>query len=256
MTNALKKKIVKNKPLKQKIFSGKNGLVTKSNIERVIQRWSQRKGFVVKSFDQVIRDPHTKSFRDINTARIARRFVEKDLLKTLKNFNLNQTQLRIVQNLLSHSHQKIPKTNINLKPSRKFIILKLINVLGIEKTRKVFERLIKRASAIKRLALKESNQRISKNTKKDIGLKTQLEYYSDSFINVPQNIDFFLEELNLIRGNKEQFVNQIKDFIRQRKGDLILLSEQKIQNKEYFVKKLRSQIREANFELKRFEKNN
>ncbi len=223
------------------IIRNTRGLVTKKNISRVINRWSKRKGFVAKSYDKVISDSKNKGrFYEITTVQVATRLALKDLMKGI-TIPLNSRQKKLIERLIMDRPQKIPTTNINLRPDKILFILELINSLGEKKTHQIINSVFKRSKALQRMAQQES-------LKRDIP--------SDAFINVSQNVGAIALELEINLLQKEQTIGQINDFISQRRGDLNFLQNSNIKNKEFYIQKLRLQMKEAIMEKIKFQINN
>lgn len=234
-----KKRLSDRKPI---VISGKRGLVTRKNIKRVIDRWNKQKGFVVESHEKIVRDAKTKGqYYNATATQVARRFVLRDLLKPVERLGLDIRQKKLLEKIILDRPQKIPNTNIDLRPNTSLLTLELINSLGDKKVSHLFDVVLKRSMAIKKLADKEVKSR---------------KIPSDVFVNVYSTVWAAQSELEMDLKSKKNFFNKVTDHITQRKGDLTVLKNSDVPNKEYYLKKLNQQIRRASIERVRFQMEN
>lgn len=237
----VKKLIKKRRPQKSTIKTTKQGTVTRRNMQRIIKRQSIRKGFAVCSHDKVLRDYKAKDhYLETNATQVARRFSKNELMASIMHIPLAPKQKRLIEKLITSRELKIPGTNISSNRPNSLIFLELVNGLGEKKTRLILERLTKRAKAIQRLSTKDiRNGR----------------YRSDAFINIAPTIGMLVFEFDSEIKNPNEFVKRINSFIDQRRGDIVLLEQSSVLNKEFYIKKLRQQQRDAiqqrvNFQMK------
>jgi len=161
-------------------------------------------------------------------------------MASIMNIPLAPRQKRLVEKLITARDLKIPGTNISSSRPTSLIFMELINTIGEKKAKLVLEKLAKRAKAIQRLTTK--NQKAGK-------------YKSDIFNNVGSQVGRLSVEFELEIENKTNLVNRINGFITQRRGDITILEQSNVPNKEFYIKKLRQQQRDAiqqrvNFQMK------
>ncbi len=234
--------IQKRRAINQKtIKTTKKGTVTKRNMQRVINRLSKKKGFETMSFDKVLRKSKIKGlFLETTATQVAIRFAKNELMASIMNVPLAPRQKRLIEKLVISRDLKISGTNISSSRPTSLIFMELVNTIGEKKTRLILEKILRRAKAIQRLNVK--NQKVGK-------------YRSDIFNNVGSQVGRLYEEFKLEIENKPDLVNRINGFINQRRGDIALLEQSSILNKEFYIKKLRLQQRDAiqqkvNFQMK------
>lgn len=224
------------------IKTTQRGTVTKRNMQRVVKRQSERLNYEAMSYNKVLRDAKTKGhFLGTTATQVAIRFAKNELMASIMNVPLAPRQKRLIEKLVISRDLKIPGTNISSSRPTSLIFMELVNTIGEKKTRLILEKLVRRAKAIQRLNVK--NQRTGK-------------YKSEIFNNVGSNVGRLSEEFELEIENKPDLVNRINGFITQRRGDIALLEQSSILNKEFYIKKLRQQQRDAIMQRTDFQSKN
>jgi hypothetical protein len=198
--------------------------VSKEILEKAFERWNKRKGYRVVSTDKVTK-------RGPPTAKIATRFLLKELMAPTKKFGLGQEEKKVLETLILERQQFVPGTNINLRQNPTILFVKLANRLGEKKAEEVLKRIEKRAININKLYLKRMNNKenltdIIPNVTSDIWSKTVL----------------FKTETS----NKKQLINRMNDIFMERRKDLEKIKTSNLPEKEKqrLTHLIRDQMRE------------
>lgn len=214
------------------IFREKTGGVTVDNIHQSLVRWEKRKGHSIHSFDTVL--------RNLKSTDVAVRFVAKDLLRGVKNkHKLTPKQEHIITSLIDYRSHTFPRTNIQVRPAREFLMMELINRLGENKTKQVFDEIKQRSIALQRLA-KVSN--------------TKNKTLSDAYFNVGSRVGIPSVEMEIFLMDRTELSKRVENFIEERKHQINQVQKAELppKSKEQIEKILTGQIKNANFENKKF----
>jgi hypothetical protein len=211
---------------REPILHNQRGVLAQEDILPIIKAWEKKKGFTPQSADELMKGIHTTA--------VATRISLKRLMHSIDGARAStETKKLLSQLILNRPTQRIPHTNILLRPHRSIIYLKLINLIGEEKTAELCQQILDEA-----VKIKHESAQLWRQTN------------SDAFQNVPQRApaDYFL--FTNPQKNRSNFTNRVYDFIENREAGIRELEHlPKTKENKHFIKLLKTQKEEAINEL-------
>ncbi len=214
------------------ITLGKYHRIRPSTIIKIAQRWRERMGHSVRSYDKPIK------YSSANAREIAVRLAVGELMQPLKKFNLKEADWLTLEKILQHRPQSVKHSDVPVRLDQEILFLKIINSLGEQKTMHYLNLISNRAIQIQKVANSE---------------KIQSKSESDAFSNIGPNIHAITTKLGWDLEDKPDFVKRIEDILHQK--DKQLTEVQKIKNKikrDHLTKLLTNQLEEGTLELTKF----
>ncbi|MFA5125842.1 MAG: hypothetical protein WC462_02465 [archaeon] len=239
--NAKRKKVRKSGFDGPVILLGAKGGMTRKKILQVLNRLKEKKETRLREKIPYISSSDNIMMRKgirVSATDMTMRLSQSYLMKGLEYKKLNQTQKRIVEEIISHRTQTIPGTNIQLRPPTEFMFLRLANSFGkngSSKAKEVLKHISERARNISKMS-----QKIQKE--------------SDAFLNIYPKIDSLHGVFSL--WFPKGITEKIPSVLKERVEELDTLRTLNIPNKEVFVKKIEKEIQNTKEEYIQYLINN
>ncbi len=220
----------------ERIRTSYNEFVTRRKITGIEKKWSKRnpRKEPYYSFEKALGKKY-----DATAVDIATRFFNKKIMNGI-NSTMKKEEKEIISRLVNYRPIRISRTNIKISEPQLLLELKLVNKIGFEKTSQALDSVVGEA------------KKIQKSYKKMNGEK---EAKTDAFQHIAEKVGKNKLILEIYFKDPKQLEKGVKGFIVERKAQIEAIENSNLGKKEYYVRKFREQIGEAEKELASYKKN-